>query len=447
MKKTSRSARFIIENVRCFAERQSLEIRPLTFLVGENSTGKSTILGSMQAFLNESRNYPSVDFNIPPYQMGSFSDIVRKNAKPPIDNFQLGIQFDTPDKKGMECIAKFREKREGSEAILQEFDLQISEGKITFKRGEEGKFPITQQSLPGTNVKNFTITLPNIDFFLPSSPSPFAGRFFYKWHFLLDIDNFQKNVEKKQKAAYQEFRNFIDKIMERKIELAPIFRSLYSFAPVRSRPERTYNPLRESYDPEGANIPVLLKNLYTTKKEKWEELRKKLIRFGRASGLFSDIDIKDFGKSNDPFQLIIKVQGPKANIVDVGYGVSQILPILIGILSDRKKTFLLQQPEVHLHPRAQAELASLLVQLTKEPGHNFIIETHSEYMVNRASIEIRRGNLAPEELSLIYLEPMGAKGVRAHNISFNKKGEIQDPPEGYGKFFLAESNRFLGFSE
>ena len=67
-----------------------------------------------------------------------------------------------------------------------------------------------------------------------------------------------------------------------------------------------------------------------------------------------------------PFQLKIKVRGPNSNIIDVGYGVSQILPILVHILSPHPLSqwqntyFLLQQPEVHLHPTAQAQLSSLL---------------------------------------------------------------------------------------
>ena len=65
----------------------------------------------------------------------------------------------------------------------------------------------------------------------------------------------------------------------------------------------------------------------------------------------------------------------------------------------------MQQPEVHLHPRGQAELSSLLVDLVRQREHKFIVETHSDYMVNRARIEIMNKRIAPEDVSLIYLEP------------------------------------------
>ena len=99
-------------------------------------------------------------------------------------------------------------------------------------------------------------------------------------------------------------------------------------------------------------------------------MKAQLVEFGKRSGLFQNIDVKNFGGSmGNPFQLKVKVRGPNSNIIDVGYGVSQILPILAHILESTyfsrasilygpMPSSLLQQPEVHLHPRAQAELSS-----------------------------------------------------------------------------------------
>ena len=83
---------FSIEEVRCFAKRQNFEIRPLTFLVGENSTGKTTALGCFQAladYLN--LDMRGIDFNRKPYSMGSFRDILR-NSKNKEEAFKLGFQ-------------------------------------------------------------------------------------------------------------------------------------------------------------------------------------------------------------------------------------------------------------------------------------------------------------------------------------------------------------------
>ena len=90
------------------------------------------------------------------------------------------------------------------------------------------------------------------------------------------------------------------------------------------------------------------------------------------------------------------------NLVDVGYGVSQALPILVDTLQRpaADEVFLLQQPEVHLHPRAQAELGSFFVSQAGKK-RRFVIETHSDYLVDRVRMEIRRGNIRAQDVSLL----------------------------------------------
>lgn len=239
-----------------------------------------------------------------------------------------------------------------------------------------------------------------------------------------------------------------------------VFRSMsvFSTSPIRSRPKRTYDPAREFEDPEGSDIPMYLMRIEATQKKEWEKLKQQLIDFGISSGLFQDIKIKNFGRApGGPFQLQFKVRGPTSNIIDVGYGISQVLPVLVQILYHgiRKGTepeykgisyFLLQQPEVHLHPRAQAELSSLLANLASQRKRFFIIETHSDYMIDRARIEIRKGTIKPEDVSLIYFEPKG-NIVNVHNIGFDKIANMMGVPPHYGKFFLKETNRLMGFEE
>ena len=233
--------------------------------------------------------------------------------------------------------------------------------------------------------------------------------------------------------------------------------SMFSTSPGRSRPERTYDPTREFNDPEGSDVPMYLMRIEATQKADWEMLKQQLVEFGKSSGLFQNIEIKRLGRAlGSPFQLQFNIRGPKVNIIDVGYGVSQILPILVQILNPSiskgsqrtpQSTFsLLQQPEVHLHPRAQAEFSSLLAKLASQSNRSFIVETHSDYMIDRARIEIRNGNIKPEEVSLIYFEPKG-RVVKVHNISFDKMANMVGVPSHYGKFFLKETNRLLGFKD
>ena len=179
-----------------------------------------------------------------------------------------------------------------------------------------------------------------------------------------------------------------------------------------------------------------------------------MVEFGKRSGLFHNIEVKNLASPGGPFQVKVKVRGPNSNLIDVGYGVSQILPILVQILdlpsprgpASEIPYFLLQQPEVHLHPKAQAELSTLIARSAGEHKGAFIVEMHSDYMIDRARIEIRKGTISPEDVSLIYLEPKG-RVVKVHNISFDRMGDMETIPKAYRDFFMKETVRLMGFED
>ena len=140
----------------------------------------------------------------------------------------------------------------------------------------------------------------------------------------------------------------------------------YALGPVRSEPKRTYDPMGESFHPAGDHIPMVLSRIYFEDQARWVGLKKSLEEFGRASGLFRGLNVRPLGRrsAGDPFQVTVRISGLSNSLLDVGYGVSQALPIVVEALrTESARTLLLQQPEVHLHPRAQAELGSLLTSL------------------------------------------------------------------------------------
>ena len=164
--------------------------------------------------------------------------------------------------------------------------------------------------------------------------------------------------------------------------------------------------------------------------------------------MFNNIDIKRLGEyKTDPFQIQITVRGVKNNIIDVGYGVSQILPILVTIFQSKKELgyFGIQNPEVHLHPKAQAALSSLFASIAKENEKNFIIETHSDYMIDRARIDIMQGKISPDNVSIAYFDPQKDGTVKIYNIGIDKEGNLVGEPESYKEFFLQEGKNLMGF--
>lgn len=428
---------FTMEDVRCFGEKQTLEIRPLTFLVGENSTGKTTALACFKA-LGDRFQLGFIDFNRHPHSMGTFKDTIR-NSKKPEKRFKLGFTYPYRN-DDIELTVEFIERENGIEAVIGSMTIDLVDGRIQFipYETDETDFPVSV-----INQKNnaYQIQIPSHIFYYSSLSSIFR--------FLLG-----RTEEKSPLISY-----LTEKYKDRHIQpFANVENiSIFSSAPVRSSPQRTYDPSRISMDPEGSDIPMYLMTIELTEKNDWDTLKEQLVDFGKRSGLFQNIQIKNLGRSlGSPFQLQFKVFGPTSNILDVGYGISQILPLLVQVISqsirqthqeiNKSHYILLQQPEVHLHPRAQAAFSSLLAELSSKGNCSYIVETHSDYMIDRARIEIRKGNIRADDVSLIYFEPK-RNTVNVHNITFDDMGNLNNVPKHYRDFFLLETDRLMGFEE
>ena len=132
-------------------------------------------------------------------------------------------------------------------------------------------------------------------------------------------------------------------------------------------------------------------------------------------------------------------------MIDVGYGVSQALPLITELVDpEARPLFLLQQPEVHLHPSAQAALGTLFCSIAA-PERQLIVETHSDYILDRVVTDIRdqKTELKPEDVSILYFE-MNDLDVTIHSLQLDKQGNILGAPDGYRQFFTNELRRVLG---
>lgn len=124
--------------------------------------------------------------------------------------------------------------------------------------------------------------------------------------------------------------------------------------------------------------------------------------------------------------------GVAVSPLDVGFGVGQVLPVVAQLCLSRGKVLLFEQPEIHLHPRLQAELGSLLVRSVGAPYHNqVIVETHSEYIVYRLQKEIRLGRIKPEDVSICYVTK-DERGSHCLQLRLDEEGDFLDPwPGGF----------------
>ena len=130
--------KLILDDVRCFAGRQEFEVRPLTFLVGENNTGKSTILGCLQTTYNYVFGRPpGLDFNVEPYQMGTFSEIVRRSNRR-LSEFKIGLEIKPEfSKETFEYSLVFTSKERGSEPTILKQIIYSKTGTAEFTRRDE----------------------------------------------------------------------------------------------------------------------------------------------------------------------------------------------------------------------------------------------------------------------------------------------------------------------
>jgi predicted ATPase len=103
---------------------------------------------------------------------------------------------------------------------------------------------------------------------------------------------------------------------------------------------------------------------------------------------------------------------------------------------------LIQQPEVHLHPRAQAALGTFFCDQVANHKKAFVIETHSDYLVDRIRMAVAAGTLPPASVNIAFLERVKLD-VRINELALDDMGNIVNAPPSYRRFFLQEEQRLL----
>lgn len=144
--------------------------------------------------------------------------------------------------------------------------------------------------------------------------------------------------------------------------------------------------------------------------------------------------------------LIVKQNNIDLDITDVGFGISQILPVIIqGFLSSKDSTTIIEQPEIHLHPKMQADLADLFIDIIKGTnGKKLLIETHSEYLLKRLRRRISEGVISPDDISICLFSPQtNEDGAIIENLEISEKGFFDWPVEFYGGEILKDTTEFL----
>ncbi|WP_167605804.1 AAA family ATPase [Maribellus sediminis] len=128
--------------------------------------------------------------------------------------------------------------------------------------------------------------------------------------------------------------------------------------------------------------------------------------------------------------------GLSLDITDVGFGISQVMPIIAqSYLARNNSITLIEQPEIHLHPKMQAELADLFIDTCKDDNitRNFIIETHSEYLLKRLRRRISDGSIDASDVAIYFIHPKNDSRNHAiiENVEISDTGEFEWPSDFY----------------
>ena len=410
-----------IKNIRGFKGLNKVKVKRLTILVGENSSGKTTFLGAYNALAQllyeKSMDADYNPFNKRPFDFGAFSNISYKKSK----EFLLGGSVSIKKEK-LDVQYTFNSKSSKLDD-LQALPTEKSV-KIEFNSGDLGKVLVNIEKesdgsiwkVIGNNhhfkFKSNIISQKEISSWLSQSVAtnnlPYQGA--------PDVlKRYQSNVSNKDMESFNKIVRFL-----REIPFLEEGINVESLPPVHPEPNRYYkfNPVDRS--------------------ENLLEFTKVL---GEKIDLFEDIKTVKIG---DFYQLLVKTSifDCYFNIKDVGYGVSSILPFLQTISASRNdgSVFLLQQPENHLHPSAQAEMMQLLA----KSKHHFLIETHSDYLLKRLCICVMKKVIKLDEMKILYFEK-GKDELKIHEIDMDEDGNLINPPKNYRSFFLKERDEFLGF--
>jgi predicted ATPase len=427
-----------MDNFRGFS-RAVIPIGKATFLVGENSTGKTSLM-SLVSLMSTLQLVMSHGFSLTDAEsLGGFNDIVSFTSKVK-NKFTIGMFATTKQpkettKKGEYTFALFTFRNEEGMPRISRY-VQYSNDeilKITF-------FPKTISFKTIKMVQNAMTDDKFIEFALRVFDEDSKDRRGFR--------NLPKDILPEMPIGY--YLGAIQSLDRQKkkeqlifVSGIPLMMGITWIAPIRTKPKRTYEAFKTGFTPEGNHTPYVIRKTLESR-EKAEEFTRLLHRFGQSSGLFTKVEVHPFGKDpSAPFEVRIEIIGGKLNISNVGYGVSQVLPVVVEMLTRPKgHWFVIQQPEIHLHPRAQAALGDLIHTLVKKQKHNYIIETHSEYLIDRFRFNVKKSG-GPAGCRVIYFERTKS-GNTAHILPIDVTGKYpKDQPRAFKRFFIDEEMKLL----
>lgn len=403
-------------------------LRSCNFLVGENSTGKSSFLQLIE-ILDSREHLSLMDISGIVEGLDSPSDLCSRLS----GSQEITIGF----------LAKEKEDK----------DSKISKnflGRLTTYKVVKGELSIEKLTLlSDTSLLRLKKTKTDI-------PHRFDAFLYF------DFESHVQNAKRLEKIHFSSsrFKKTLDEPRETDGSTASWFEAMrtaitkgarrralgfyqnYSplnclhYGPMRAKIRRLYHGSKNEFSSSGEHIAYILKDAL----EQNTGLRESIEEFGKDSGLFDRISISSVQTKikDKPFALQIEKAGSIFYVDELGYGLGQIIPIISDIFfTSGNNGFSIQQPELHLHPKAQAALGKVFAEAS-HLGAVLVVETHSDFIIDRFRMSFKDTD-GDNRAQIMYFEKSPAGKNQAFEIEILRDGTLGEVPEGFRSFFLNES--------
>lgn len=225
--------------------------------------------------------------------------------------------------------------------------------------------------------------------------------------------------------------------------------SIYYLGPLREPPRRSYQWAGDEPEDVGQKgeyaIAAILaaqargRMLNRGPKKHQQPFAEFIASWMQDLGVIHSFSVKPVVEGRKDYEVLVRTYAgaPEVKITDVGFGVSQVLPALVeAFYCPRNSTVWMEQPEIHLHPQVQSELADVFISAiqARENGVprnvQLIVESHSEHFLTRLQRRVAEGKVRPDEVAIYFCQRAGS-GTELEPLRLNLYGEIENWPDNF----------------
>lgn len=407
-------------------------LAPITGFFGTNSSGKSSLLQALLLMKQSAENSDQkqvLEFGNEKslVNLGSFQDVIWQHETRKTLNLGFSWERFIPEVTSNESSAAPANLRENIEKSGEiDFLAEIcQEDKILFVNYFRYKY--NENSSVGIIKRQNHL---NPVYYLKSLSSKKFHHFLSPDEIeVLSSDNIKEKGESKTKddKFTSRLQQFLDEALSK----------LYYLGPIRAFPERFHiwtGAAPSTVGKQGENtIATLLASRVNGAKVLDTPLEAYIAQKLEQLGLIHGFRLEELKEGSNIFTVRVRrtPESPEVYLTDVGFGVSQILPVLVACFSAPEgSTIILEQPELHLHPSVQSGLADVFIDAYKTRGVQIILESHSEHLLRRLQRRMAEEAITPEDVKLYFCSLENGES-KLTELDLDEYGNIRNYPEGF----------------